>query len=233
MEAEILSSFNKMKQVGHGISVVIILINLHKYISEQTLRLISALPGDYQFGEEIESEFWKYVFITIKTYFQNSDSIFKLSAEQNPTEFIDKHVGSSDRFRDIFDKIERRHTWVTDDTKRDECVNRILGVSQSVKQKNEGREYINAEIVSNMEKTISKMKSGPPKKQSEGAAKPGYTCTQMFSDAGIMLFDFAVAVSTGDNSYIMRSKLRKSYEVKYSRKIIDEEFKEMVQKMDK
>ena len=234
MEAEILSSFNKMKQVGHGISVVIILINLHKYISEQTLRLISALPGDYQFGEEIESEFWKYVFITIKTYFQNSDSIFKLSAEQNPTEFIDKHVGSSDRFRDIFGKIERRHTWVTDDTKRDECVNRILGVSQSIKQKNESREYINAEIVSNMEKTISKMKSGPPpKKQSEGAAKPAYTYTQMFSDAGIMLFDFAVAVSTGDNSYIMRSKLKKSYEVKYSRKISDEEFKEMVQKMDK
>ena len=94
---------------------------------------------------------------------------------------------------------------------RDECVNRILGVSQSIKQKNEGREYINAEIVSKMEKTISKMKSGPPpKKQSEGAAKPAYTYTQMFSDAGIMLLDFAVAVSTGDNSYIMRSKLRKS-----------------------
>ena len=77
------------------------------------------------------------------------------------------------------------------------------------------------------------MKSGPPpKKQSEGAAKPAYTYTQMFSDAGIMLFDFAVAVSTGDHSYIMRSMLRKRYEVKYSRKISDEEFKEMVQKMN-
>ena len=223
MEAEVLSSFNKMKQVGHGISVVIILINLHRYISAQTLRLINALPGDYQFGEENESEFWKYVFI-----------VFKLAAEQNPTAFIDKHVRSSDGFRNIFDKMEGRHTWVTDEMTRDECVNRILGVSQSIKQKNEGREYINAEIVSNMEKTISKMKSGPPpKKQSEGAAKPAYTYTQMFSDAGIMLFDFAVAVSTGDHSYIMRSTLRKRYEVKYSRKISDEEFKEMVQKMNK
>ena len=218
MEAEVLSSFNKMKQVGHGISVVIILIHLHRYISAQTLRLINALPGDYQFGEENESEFWKYVFI-----------VFKVCADQNPTAFIDKHVRSSDGFRDIFDKMEGRHTWVTDEMTRDECVNKILEVSQSIKQKNEGREYINAEIVSNMEKTISKMKSGPPpKKQSEGAAKPAYTYTQMFSDAGIMLFDFAVAVSTGDHSYM----LRKRYEVKYARKISDEEFKEMVQKMN-
>ena len=228
LEAEVLSSFNRMKQVGHGISVVIILINLHKYISKQTLKLINALPGDYQFGEDNESEFWKYVFI-----------LFKLSAGQNPTEHIDKHVGSSVSFQEIFEKIGRRYTYVTDEMTRDECVNRILEVSQSIKQKNEGREYINAEIVSNMEKTISKMRSAPPPKvQPEGAANlqpgPAYTYSQMFTDAGMLLLKvgFATAVSGGDPSFVARSLQRKRWEVKYARKISDEEFKKMVQKMD-
>ena len=224
LEAEVISSLNRMKQVGHGISVVIILINLHKYISKQTLNLINALPGDYQFGEDNEAEFWKYVFI-----------VFKLSEDQDPSEFIDRHVASCERFREIFERIDRRHTWVTDDMTRDECVNRILGVSQSIKQKNEGKEYINAEIISNMEKTISKMKFGPPPKvQREGAtnlpARPPNTYSQMFSDAGLSFLKSGLIlfVSGGDLSFAMRKRC----EIKYARKINDEEFKQMLEKMD-
>ena len=89
-----------------------------------------------------------------------------------------------------------------------------------------------------MEKTISNLKSGPPpRKQPEAAAnlqqKPACTYTQMLSDAGVLLLEFAAAMYTGDRPYIARGKLREKCEVKCSRKISDEEFKEMIQKMDK
>ena len=121
---------------------------------------------------------------------------------------------------------------------RDECVNRILRVSQSIKsikQKNEGKEYINAEIISNMEKTISKMKFGPPPKvQREGAtnlpARSPNTYSQMFSDAGLSFLKSGLIlfVSGGDLSFAMRKRC----EIKYARKISDEEFKQMLEKMD-
>ena len=228
LEAEVISSLNRMKQVGHGISVVIVLINLHKYISEETLRLISALPGDYQFGEDHEADFWKYVFI-----------VFKLSAGLDPAGFIDKHVAACDRFREIFDKMEKRHTWITDDMTRDECVNRILGVCQSIKQRNEGKEYINAEIVSNMKKTISHMQSAPaPTAQPVGAAnlqpKQDYTYTQMFSDAGMFLLKFGITayMAGGDKAYFQRAIFKERWEIKYARKISDEEFTRMIEKMN-
>ena len=171
LEAEVISSLNRMKQVGHGISVVIVLINLHKYISEETLRLISALPGDYQFGEDHEADFWKYVFI-----------VFKLSAGLDPADFIDKHGAACDRFREIFDKMEKRHTWITDDMTRDECVNRILGVCQSIKQRNEGK--------------------------------------------------VTAYMSGGDKAYFQRAIFKERWEIKYARKISDEEFTRMIEKMN-
>ena len=217
LESEVISSINRLKEIGHGISVVVILISLHRDLSEQLHELINALPKDYKIGEERETEFWKYTFI-----------VFKLDIDVlNPVEFIDTQLQSLDGIREIYERCGRRSIWVTKGMSNDECVNRILEMSQSIKQCNEGREYINAEIVTNMRQKIDKMKIEPPPQIAGATNQSSQPITDIIATLGVSMFNFALKVATPDPG-----SMRRKIEYKYKRIITDEEFKYMLEHLE-
>ena len=90
----------RVRQVNSGISVIVLLINLYRDLSEESLRAISALPAEYQLGGEKETEFWKYTSI-----------IFKIQEYQaEPTEYIQKKLEQFHRIQELYEKSGKRCT---------------------------------------------------------------------------------------------------------------------------
>ena len=219
LKSEIISSIDRLNEVGHGISVVVILLSLHRDVSDQLHWLINALPGDYQVGEEKKNDFWRYTFI-----------IFKLEREvMDPADFINAQIQSFDRIREIYEKCGKRCIWVSKAISNGECVNRILEMSQSIKQCNEGREYINAEIVSNMKRKIETMKIGSPPEIHGATNRSSNPIKDIIATAGCYVINYAYGKTLPDAS---RDQMRQVIEYKYKRVITDEEFKYMLEHMD-
>ncbi|KAI6657209.1 GTPase IMAP family member 7-like isoform X2 [Oopsacas minuta] len=120
-----LESFvSRVRQLTHGISVIVLLINLNNDQSEQSLRLITGLPEYYKLGGDGESEFWKYTFL-----------LFKFEVEQeDPIGYIHKQCERYGCIRELYEKSGKRATWVTEHMTRDQCIHKILEISQIIKQ---------------------------------------------------------------------------------------------------
>ncbi|KAI6661688.1 hypothetical protein LOD99_9930 [Oopsacas minuta] len=97
-------------------------------------------------------------------------------------------------------------------------IHKILEISQIIKQNNEGREYIDVEIVKKMEDKISKLKAKP---LPTGADAPGMSYTEILGNIVLGVFIFGVSVSRG-NSKLLTDYLHPVPQP--PRKIDDEEF---------
>ena len=142
----------RAKQMNNGISVIVLLISLYRDLSEQSLRAISALPAEYELGGEKETEFWKYTFI-----------VFKIQEyQEEPKVYIQKKLEQFARIRELYEKSWKRYTWVSEDMTRDQCVSKVFEIFKVIKQCNEGREYIDTQVVRRMEKEIEGIRAKPP-----------------------------------------------------------------------
>ena len=204
----------RVRQVNSGISVIVLLINLYRDLSEESLRAISALPAEYQLGGEKETEFWKYTSIVFKIQEYNAD----------PTEYVQKKLEHFHRIREIYEKSGKRYTWVTDDMTRDQCVSKLFESFIVIKQCNEGREFIDAEVVGKMEQEIERIRTRPPP---DGV----YTYDGYYSH---MLYHLAISavevVVIGYASGGRPSGMRPHRIPPAPRRIRDEEFKDFIEK---
>ena len=205
----------RAKQLNNGISVIVLLINLYRDLSEQSAREISALPGEYQLGGDKETEFWKYTFI-----------VFKIQEyQEEPTEYIRKKLEHYDRTRELYEKSGKRFTWVSEDMTRDQCVNKLFEVFKVIKQRNEGREYIDTQVVGRMEKEIEKIRAQPPP---DGVYAYDNYYTHMLTN--LALSTFIVGMNLYAHNPSGASKFMAGPKNPPPRKIGDEEFKKFIEK---
>ena len=149
LKDEIKAAAKKLKEIGKGISVMVILINLTKPFTDGLDKLIASLPHRYSL-EEREEKFWDYTFI-----------IFQVRDQQNIAKEIKDNLANQG-VRNIFQKAQKRHTWVSLDNQNEGaavlCLERVVATCLQVKQFAEGRDYVDGEVISQMERFIEEIR---------------------------------------------------------------------------
>ena len=201
--------------MNSGISVIVLLINLYRDLSEESLRAISALPAEYHLGGEKETEFCKYTSI-----------IFKIQEYQaEPTEYIQRKLEQFHRIRELYEKSGKRCTLVSEDMTRDQCVSKLFESFKVIKQCNEGREFIDTEVVGKMEQEIERIRARPPP---DGVyAYDGYYKHMLYHFAVSTVVGVVATYASGGRS----SASMTTHKIPPPpRRIRDEEFKDFIEK---
>ena len=148
LNEEIKAAAKKLQEIGKGISVMVILISLTDAFTDGIYELICSLPTRYSL--EGGNKFWDYTLI-----------IFKVKEQQHFEREI-KNNCENEGVRNILRKAGKRHTWVALDNQNvggpADCLERIVRTCLQVKEVSEGKNYVDHEVISEMERFIEEIR---------------------------------------------------------------------------
>ena len=156
IEEEIKKVGTFLKEIGQGISVMVVLISLTAGFTDETGDRIRGLPASYGLDQN-EWKWWDYTVV-----------IFKVRSQEQSEADITRNLGNIG-INKILKRAGGRYTWVATEhlEERDQqrktafqeaCVQRVVTQCLEVKQSSEGRAYIDRLVLMEMEGMIDEMK---------------------------------------------------------------------------
>ena len=147
MEQRLADELKKLFIISTGISVMVVLISLEEYFTDEFYRIINQIPHTFsiQKSEKIEDEdpLWEYSFIVFLSEVDDKD-------------MVERDVQLNSHLVKILSRVNNRFTWVTRDLQPDECYRRLINMVLKVSQDSQGTSLISGTIASEI---ISRIKA--------------------------------------------------------------------------
>lgn len=145
LEEEMVKAGKKLKEIGQGISVMVILVSMRDLFTGESEKNILSIPNSYQINEKMHGEWWRYSLI-----------VFKLEniPNRNPHDTIRHNIASNNGLERLVETVGNRFTFVVEGEGRNECLKRLTEASLMVKTQSEGRSYIDGAVIRELHKSI-------------------------------------------------------------------------------
>ena len=146
MDQRLEDELKKLFIISKGISVMVVLISLEEYFTDEFYRIINKTPHTFsiQKSEKIEDDpLWEYSFIVFLSEVDDKD-------------MVERDVQLNSHLLEIVSRVNNRFTWVTRDLLLDECYRRLINMVLKVSQDSQGTSLINDTIATRI---ISKIKA--------------------------------------------------------------------------
>ncbi|KAI6656751.1 hypothetical protein LOD99_16054 [Oopsacas minuta] len=154
---EVQNAIKDLKLIGHGISVIIILIDLTNAFTTTYSEMIRNLPNQYENRDRHPggNKFWDYTFIVFKVH------------NPNDVERQIRQSFSNPEIKRIYKLAGGRHTWVAKndpnikdlEDERKDFIKRIIDCYLQVKKVTQGKNYISNVVAEEMEMMTQEMYS--------------------------------------------------------------------------